>query len=161
MELVTATEDHLRTLMGWLPDGRACRQWGGPRFRYPFSEQTFRQDCRWGEVASRMLVDGDELLAFGQYYPRLGRCHLGRLIVSPTRRGSGLGRALVAILMRRGCADLGVGECSLFVLKDNPGARALYRKLGFEEADYPESMEWLDLCDYMVAPRTDNSNGTG
>lgn len=153
MELVTATEDHLRPLMNWLPDERACLQWGGPAFRYPFSEQTFLQDCRWTELPSYILVDDNGTpLAFGQYYRRIDRCHLGRLIVSPAHRGAGVGRALVTELIRRGCADLGVGECSLFVLKDNTAAKALYGKLGFEFAHYPGSAEWLEVCDYMVAP---------
>lgn len=151
MELEKASRQQLLALMAWLPDERACRQWGGPAFRYPFSEQTFLEDCRWQELPSYVLLDG-ELRAFGQFYQRLGRCHLGRLIVAPAHRGAGVGRTLVTELLRRGCADLRVSECSLFVLKDNAAARALYHKLGFELADYPGSPEWLELCDYMVAP---------
>lgn len=153
MQLVTATEEHLRTLINWLPDARACLQWGGPTFRYPFTAETFLEDCRWRQLPSYALVDDrGALCAFGQYYERLGRCHLGRLIVSPQRRGQGLGGVLVGELIQRGCAELAVSEASLFVLKDNTVARALYQKLGFACADYPEPFEWRERCDYMTAP---------
>ncbi|MFC6634009.1 GNAT family N-acetyltransferase [Microbulbifer taiwanensis] len=153
MRLITATEEHLRTLMTWLPDLRQCRQWGGPTFRYPFTEQTFIEDCRWPDLPSCVLLDEDgESLAFGQYYERRDRCHLGRLIVSPGHRGAGLGRTLVTELSKRGCRELNARECSLFVLKDNTRARKLYEKLGFAYSDYPDSPGWLEGCDYMIAP---------
>jgi len=161
MKLEPANSEHLQALMTWLPDLRQCRQWGGPAFRFPFTAQTFIEDCRWPDLPSCVLVNEQgEPLAFGQYYKRLDRCHLGRLIVSPEHRGTGLGRTLVIELSRKGCRELNTSECSLFVLKDNAPARALYRKLGFEFADYPERHEWLEGCDYMIAA-AGNFTGVG
>ncbi|WP_323845944.1 GNAT family N-acetyltransferase [Microbulbifer magnicolonia] len=153
IRLEAARDSQLPTLMSWLADLCQCRQWGGPQFRYPFDAQTFVEDCRWRELPSHALVRGrGELLAFGQYYQRLGRCHLGRLIVSPQHRGIGLGKALVTGLARRGCSELGASECSLFVLQDNATAHGLYRALGFAVAEYPEPSDMLAGCDYMIAP---------
>ncbi|WP_319024677.1 GNAT family N-acetyltransferase [Microbulbifer hainanensis] len=152
-KLEVARDTHLPIVMSWIQDREQCVQWGGPNFRYPFDAQSFVEDCRWGDLASFVLANASgELFAFGQYYNRLDRCHLGRLIVSPHQRGAGYGQQLVAELAEHGCRELGLRETSLFVLKDNPPARGLYQKLGFQFADYPEQQEWLSWCDYMVAP---------
>ncbi|WP_226643575.1 GNAT family N-acetyltransferase [Microbulbifer variabilis] len=141
------------TLMSWLPDKEQCQQWGGPNFRFPFELEAFLEDCRWPELPSYALQDSsDDLLAFGQYYQNLDRCHLSRLIVAPNHRGAGLGRALITQLAQIGAGALDTTECSLFVLRTNLAARRLYQKLGFVEAIYPEQREWLELCDFMVAP---------
>ncbi|WP_237067987.1 GNAT family N-acetyltransferase [Microbulbifer guangxiensis] len=152
-QLVEPAPEHLPVLMSWITAKEQCEQWGGPVFRFPFSDESFREDCRWGELAAGALVaDDGELLAFGQYYRRRDRCHLGRLIVSPVHRGRGIGAVLVRELARQGCAELDTAECSLFVLKNNGPARTLYHRLGFELDDYPEPFDWLDQCDYLVAP---------
>jgi ribosomal protein S18 acetylase RimI-like enzyme len=90
----------------------------------------------------------DTALAFGQYYERLGCCHLGRLVVAPEQRGKGIGELLVTELIARGTLALGIARCSLFVLDYNTRARNLYRKLGFVEAQYPERLPLPD-CLYL------------
>ncbi len=102
------------------------------------------------ELPSFSLVGDDrELLGFGQYYLRAGRCHLARLVISPRHRGRGLGAFLVRALCRRGCRKLGARYCSLFVLLDNIRAVKLYRRLGFALATYPGELP--QGCVYMVA----------
>ena len=101
------------------------------------------------ELPSFSLIGDDrELLGFGQYYLRVGRCHLARLVISPPHRGQGLGAVLVLGLCRRGCKNLGVQECSLFVLPDKAPALNLYRRLGFAEAPYPGELP--RDCVYMM-----------
>lgn len=90
------------------------------------------------------------MLGFGQYYLRAGRCHLGRLAISPERRGQGLGRALVVAIAEVGVDDLGVGECSLFVADDNLSALRLYEKLGFVRVEYPEDDPAVSHFTYMT-----------
>jgi ribosomal protein S18 acetylase RimI-like enzyme len=91
------------------------------------------------------------LLAFGQYYPKLGRCHLARIAIAPTARGRGLGRSLVTTLMDDGRRHLGVDGCSLYVLADNRPAVACYRACGFEFAEDPEPQPAMPDCLFMVA----------
>lgn len=137
-------------LMSWFPDAHACRVWGGPPFRFPFTPVTFREDAKVDSLPTWMLVDAGEMVAFGQYYLRIGRCHLGRLAVSPRLRGHGIGAALVRELCARGAAELGMDEFSLFVLPDNERARRLYERLGFVPDRYPdESPQYADFI-YMV-----------
>lgn len=142
----------LPELMRWFPDADACRVWGGPAFRFPCTPESFRADARIDDLATWALVDDEATLAgFGQYYLRVGRCHLGRLAVAPALRGRGLGRTLVHELCRIGAAELGVGAFSLFVLPGNERAMKLYERLGFAPARYPEPDPMFDDCVYMVA----------
>ncbi|WP_237064459.1 MULTISPECIES: GNAT family N-acetyltransferase [Microbulbifer] len=153
LRLVEPVPQQLEELMSWVTDADSCRLWGGPWFRFPFDAISFREDCRWDEAGGRVLAGPDGgMLAFGRYYLREQRCHLGHLIVSPAERGRGLGSALVQRLCAEGCRQLRAAECSLFVLKDNARARSVYQRLGFRLASYPGKAEWLELCDYLVAP---------
>lgn len=140
--------------MGWFEDADACRVWGGPSFRFPFTRDTFRADARLDSLATFALtIDDATLIGFGQYYLRARRCHLGRLAIAPGQRGRGLGGTLVRELCRIGSADLGVDTYSLFVLPGNERAIRLYERLGFASTRYPESDPMFDDCVYMVASR--------
>lgn len=143
----------LPELMGWFTDAAACRRWGGPRFRFPFTPGTFRADAMLDTLPSHGLVAEGRLVGFGQYYARLRRCHLARLAVAPSLRRRGYGGRLVRALCRRGRADLGTAGYSLFVLPDNRPALALYRALGFEETAYPADPADAAACLYLVAAR--------
>jgi ribosomal protein S18 acetylase RimI-like enzyme len=153
LKFVKGAPEHVAAIMGWFPDRRSCLVWGGPRFRFPFTPATFAQDARADSLPTYVLASAaGEVLAFGQYYLRADRCHLARLAVAPSRRGEGFGRTLVARLAAIGVQDLGVSECSLFVLADNLPAVRLYEKLGFVRTAYPGPAE-ADLVgvDYMIA----------
>jgi len=119
--------------------------------RYPFDRAGFLEDLRLGSVASYVLrSEAGELLAFGQYDARYGRMHLGRLAVSPLRRGRGRGRELVSSLMRVAQRDMGLDEFSLFVYSDNQRAIRCYSSLGFVVADYPPGAPLAGEALYMV-----------
>lgn len=153
MKLVPTLIDHLPLLQCWFPDRDAAFRWGGPGLRYPFTDSTFQEDIRWGHMAAWSLVDSaDALVGFGQYYLNHGRCHLARLVIDPARRGAGLGRRLVGELIRVGLPNLGVEECSLFVLHDNHPAIQCYRALGFEPRSFPSWQEPFDDAGFMVRP---------
>jgi RimJ/RimL family protein N-acetyltransferase len=154
--LVAPTDAHIDALMQWFPDAASVAVWS-PSNSYPFNDRVrFLMETKLDELASFFLVDErDAPLAFGQYYERLGCCHLGRLVVAPERRSEGLGSQLIRELMQKGASALNLQRCSLFVLDYNVGARKLYHKLGFRETQYPENMP-LERCLYLTAelPRT-------
>jgi ribosomal protein S18 acetylase RimI-like enzyme len=142
----------LPELMTWFPDAEQCRTWGGD-FRFPFTPESFREDSRIDEIASWSLVDDDAALAaFGQCYVRLERCHFGRLAVSPSMRGSGLGTQLIRELTAWGLGEFGDRELSLFVKQSNERAHLLYLRLGFREVPYPgERSPFMANSRYMIA----------
>jgi ribosomal protein S18 acetylase RimI-like enzyme len=58
---------------------------------------------------------------------------------------------LIGELCAEGARALDVAEFSLFVLVRNVPAERLYRRLGFEEACYPEALPAAEPLRYMVA----------
>ena len=153
MRLQSFEDSQLSELMSWFPDRYSCQTWGGPEFRFPFTEATFREDAKLNSLPTYALVEEGTLVGFGQYYLRLGRCHLGRLGIAPALRGRGLGSSLVQELCLTGKAQLGVDSFSLFVLPSNERALRLYQRLGFSPASYPEPSPGLEGAMYMVASR--------
>lgn len=150
MELVQADQIHLIEMMTWFKNKADLIQWAGPNFRYPYTAESFTIDLNLKNLSSWCMVsDANDLLAFGQFYQRLGKCHLGRLVVHPRSRGRGLGGVLVEKLRRKGRHKLSLKDSSLFVLEHNISARKLYLASGFVEMDYPETIP-MDNCLYMV-----------
>jgi ribosomal protein S18 acetylase RimI-like enzyme len=142
----------LAELMAWFADARDLHVWGGPEFRFPFDEKSFREDSKVDSIDSFALVAGDgALAAFGQCYLRVGRCHFGRVGVAPHRRGQGLGTRLLRNMAAWGLDRFGPRELSLFVRRDNREAHRLYRRLGFRETPYPEAMPPGMDAHYMIA----------
>lgn len=153
MKLSVAIESDINHLMSWFPDKRSVDIWGGPNFRYPFTPMTFQEDAHWREMDTYSLADpSGQMLAFGQFYERHGRINLARLVVAPDRRGEGLGKHLVALLMDRGRETFPLEEFSLYVYHDNHAAVSCYTSLGFEEHERPVGDEIPDNCVYMTRP---------
>lgn len=100
--------------------------------------------------ACSLLDEGNQLAGFGQYYEKLQRCHLARLVIAPERRSKGLGRHFIGELMRTGMLDLQVNECSLFVIRSNETAKKCYTSLGFVRAEYPPEPRFLNNAEFMV-----------
>jgi ribosomal protein S18 acetylase RimI-like enzyme len=142
----------LPRLMSWFPDAASCGAWGGPHFRFPYDAVSFREDARIDVLPTFVLAGaGGALLAFGQYYDRIGRCHLAHLAVAPEARGRGVGTQLIRQLCVKGASELGTRGFSLFVLRRNDAATRLYRRLGFSEIDYPQRLPDGEPMRYMIA----------
>jgi len=152
MQLIKPIESHLIEMMSWVSNAQDLKSWSGPNFRFPFNLASFSEDLKLNTLSSFVLVSNDnEFLAFGQYYLRLDKCHIGRLIVNPKYRGKGIVLELMRYLCNLGMNQLSVKECSLFVLTHNHSAIKSYKKFGFTFANYPEKMP-LDNCLYMIKP---------
>ncbi|ASP48669.1 GNAT family N-acetyltransferase [Cognaticolwellia beringensis] len=150
MYLSQPSDDHLVELMSWFTTENELKLWSGPNFRFPFDLHSFKHDLQLDTLASFSLLSAkSELLGFGQYYLRLGKCHLGRLVINPGFRGQGIAAHLIQQLCSKGKAELSTHACSLFVLEHNDSAIKSYQKLGFIFQSYPEELS-LKNCLYMV-----------
>ena len=139
--------------MNWFPDRQAVSIWGGPKFRYPFTRETFHEDVLWKKMASYFLRDPARCaVAFGQFYERNSRVNLARLVVHSSARGQGVGKKLIEELMTTARPLFELTEFSLFVFRDNTPALKCYKSLGFEVNDYPDDMPLGDSCYYLTRP---------
>jgi ribosomal protein S18 acetylase RimI-like enzyme len=146
-----ATDADLQQVLGWFATARDLLYWGGPELTFPPELNRFKLQSKYHKSHSHVLRLDHEVVAFGQYYNRLDRCHLGRLVVSPRHRGQRLGEQLIEQLLRHGQSQLNLAEASLFVLNDNRPAMRLYRRMGFVERPYPKPIP-LPNCIYMIRP---------
>lgn len=154
MRIETARIEDAREVMNWFPDKESVMLWGSPYTRYPLAAETFFEDIYWERVESRIARgDQGELLAFGQYYPKLGRCHLARLAVNPNFRRRGIAVNFIGQLMEHGGEQLDTHEFSLYVMTANKPAWHCYKTLGFHMEPYPHGDPHLDNCVFMVADR--------
>jgi ribosomal protein S18 acetylase RimI-like enzyme len=93
-----------------------------------------RQAAAQGRGLGVTALDGEgQVTGYGQVtqWPRCAE--ISDLIVAPSRRGAGIGTALIQYLTRAArerqatCVEIGVQ-------RDNTGALALYRRLGFKDS---------------------------
>ncbi len=156
MRIEEARIEDAKAIMDWFPDKESVVRWGSPYMSYPLKDETFFGDIYWSQITSRVARTEDGgLLAFGQYYRKLGRCHLARLVVNPEFRGRGLGERFVAALMQHAGHMLGTEEFSLYVMTANRPAYNCYKRLGFELARPPEDDAKLEDVVFMIARRPD------
>jgi ribosomal protein S18 acetylase RimI-like enzyme len=149
-----ATAKDLEQLSSWFRTVQEAREWGGPELDFPCDAIAFARQCRLSDVNSWALPDCDDnLLGFGQFRDRHGRCPLARIAIAPLHRGRGLGKHLVSSLLLTGMEHLQTTEASLFVYRDNHRAYRLYRQLGFSLREWPTGEQPQPGVDYLVYER--------
>jgi len=124
-------------IASWIDNAESCIRWAGPRLSFPFSATDLPRLLSLAEFSSYCLADGPSAACgFGQYWVVTpGEVHLGRIIVSPTRRRQGLGRVLCQQLMAEAVQNTGARALTLRVYRDNSAAIALYGSLGFAQLE--------------------------
>ena len=124
-------------LRSWITSADALFQWSGPwDFSWPLDREQLRHDLERAGDHRRLYaaVDPDGELAGHamltiQPDHRLGV--ISRVLVDPTRRGGGLGTALMQELVAVAFDQLGLHRLQLGVYEFNAGAIACYQRLGF------------------------------
>lgn len=143
--LRTAQTADFVAVASWISDARTCVRWAGPRLAFPFSSADLQRSLSSAGTQSYCLADGPAAACgFGQHWVLTpGAAHLGRIIVSPTLRGQGLGRLLCRQLMARALQQTGASALTLRVFRDNAAAVALYSSLGFAAIESESTAEIL------------------
>ena len=78
-------------------------------------------------------------------YPDEDRRHVrfGFILIDPARRGQGLGRQMLELAIRYAREFLKAEDVCLGVYSNNPGAVALYKKLGFRDTGEVEESHYM------------------
>ena len=146
-----ATPADAAVALSWTPQDDALRRWAGPSTRCPGTPETLWADITGADTTTYAFVSATGgLVGFGQVRLRENTFgHLARIIVSPTHRGRGLGRALCLALMREAVRLYpAIRGFTLFVFTDNPTAIALYRSMGYADRGMHPQFD----CMLMEAP---------
>ncbi|MFW5942674.1 MAG: GNAT family N-acetyltransferase, partial [Chloroflexota bacterium] len=106
-----------------------------------FQEAYFRE--RWDPAARQIVVSEGEDVGVLALEERDGDLFLSLIEIAPSHQGRGLGTAIIRDLQQRAREE---GRAlGLHVLKANPAARRLYRRLGFDIVEEREErfvMRW-------------------
>jgi ribosomal protein S18 acetylase RimI-like enzyme len=129
---------------GWSRSAEEARRWCSVA-EHPIRADRVRGWWAEADVQPWLLVealDGPPI-GYGELWLDADEdeVELARLIVDPTGRRSGQGRALVAALVEAAAAT-GLSDCLLRVAPDNVAAIGLYRAAGFAEVDPVRTAEW-------------------
>ena len=136
-EIRPAHSNDLETVSHWLRSQADCEMWAGHRVSFPVDTTALPAAIEWCKSHSWAVLFRSKVVAFGQLVPKpAGRLHLARIIVAPDHRAKGHGRTLSVHLLDA-AVEAGASVVSLNVSNENEKAIALYRSLGFTEADRP------------------------
>jgi ribosomal protein S18 acetylase RimI-like enzyme len=150
LDIVTANQQHIGSLIEWFENQQEIEQWGGPNVTLTDSVESLCKQLKIQDIPSFSFFIDAQLIGFGQYYHRLNRGHLGRIGIAPDFRGKGYSHAVLEALKEKALAD-GFDELSLFVSAHNTAALRCYLKGGFEYKTYPDQLP-IGMSDirYMV-----------
>ena len=122
------------------------RQWCADRYeRYPVTPDDMnRYHERYidGDKSHALtMCDGDEILGYITLRTPAddpSERRIGFVIVDDSKRGTGLGKALVSIAVDYAVEVLGATKVSLGVFENNPSAIHCYEAAGFHRISIPE-----------------------
>jgi ribosomal protein S18 acetylase RimI-like enzyme len=123
---------HAAEIAGWATTAEEARRWGGRETAWPVASSVFDSWHADPEVHAYVLVEAGEPLGYGEVWVDADEreVELGRIIVAPERRGQGLGRLLVTLLLEQ-AAPTGYPAAFVRVAPDNAAALACYAGAGF------------------------------
>jgi ribosomal protein S18 acetylase RimI-like enzyme len=153
IRLVEFEERYADAVIGWMRSSREAAEWAS----LAPADVDRRVFSRWhaeAGVVPCMGVVGDAACAYGEVWEDHdeGEAELARIIVAPHRRGRGIGRQFVSLLVDEG-ERRGFSEIWLRVAPENAPAIACYAAAGFvrataeQEAEFntgqPRIYEWM------------------
>ena len=104
------------------------QQWAGDALPYPLTIEALNAlpHC------FRIETEGSFIGMIQQIRVEGSNVHIGRFLINPSLTGKGLGSLAMQLFVAMLFEDKSVHSISLNVFDDNPIAKGLYRKLGFE-----------------------------
>ena len=104
------------------------QQWAGDALLYPLTIEASNALSH----CFRIEAEGNFIGMIQQIRVEGNNVHIGRFLINPSLTGKGLGTEAMQLFIAMLFEDKSVHSISLNVFDDNPIARGLYIKLGFE-----------------------------
>ncbi len=104
------------------------QQWAGDALPYPLTIEALNALSH----CFRIEVEGSFIGMIQQIRVEGSNVHIGRFLINPSLTGKGLGTSAMQLFIAMLFEDKSVHSISLNVFDDNPVAKGLYTKLGFE-----------------------------
>lgn len=116
---------------GWVTSAGVAANWAGTA--WPVAAAVFERWHADPEIRAFVLNEAAEPVAYGEVWVDAAEqeVELGRLLVAPSRRGQGVGRRLVRLLLEQAALS-GFGVAFVRVVPENDVALRCYRHSGFE-----------------------------
>ena len=119
-----------QTIICWTNNRGAdfLQQWAGDALLYPLTIEALNAlpHC------FRIEAEGSFIGMIQQIRVEGNNIHIGRFLINPSLTGKGLGTEAMQLFVAMLFEDKSVHSISLNVFDDNPIAKGLYTKLGFE-----------------------------
>lgn len=134
-------------ITSWLKSEYLMRQWCADRYvHYPVTPEdmnTYHARNIDGQYSRALtMVEGEDVVGYITLRTPADNPteqRLGFVIVDDSRRGCGLGKALVTMAVRYAYEALGATKVSLGVFENNPSAIHCYEAAGFHRVSLPET----------------------
>ena len=104
------------------------QQWAGDALPYPLTIEALNALPH----SFRIEAEGSFIGMIQQIRVEESNIHIGRFLINPSLTGKGLGTEAMQLFIAMLFKDKNVHSISLNVFDDNPIAKGLYTKLGFE-----------------------------
>ncbi len=104
------------------------QQWAGDALQYPLTMEQLDALSH----CFRIEAEGSFIGMIQQIKVEENNIHIGRFLINPSLTGKGLGSLAMQLFVAMLFEDKSVHSISLNVFDDNPIAKGLYTKLGFE-----------------------------
>jgi len=104
------------------------QQWAGDALPYPLTMEELNALSH----CFRIEVEGSFIGMIQQIRVEGSNVHIGRFLINPSLTGKGLGTSAMQLFIAMLFENKRVHSISLNVFDDNPIAKGLYTKLGFE-----------------------------
>lgn len=139
MKLEPFRYKYIREVISWIETEADMIQWGGSIFSWPLTKKQFREHLRAAiqkppALYPFALQNRGEIFGYCEISDlkrRYNSAMLSRVLVSPQRRGKGLGEFMVTEAARFGFNQLGLNRIGLGVFDFNISAIRCYIKIGF------------------------------
>lgn len=138
----------------WFNDKKIFDFWSGGQYQYPLTtEQIENKYSEYQDDENRWMMTaldengeicGHFILRLADY--EKNSVHIGHIVVSPNKRGQGLGKAMIEMALKYAIEILGMKRVTLGVYADNLPAKKCYESIGFKEYSQEKEHNLINMA---------------